>query len=483
MSSAAIAGTLGMFMSRQARAARRGGFLPSAELVPCPYGTVEPRKDEVTGLPLIGLPPGFRYWSHGWTGDRIIPHLPQPITPSHHDGMGVIAQVGQLVVLCRNHETFTGRSYFDGEQQYSPGAPGGNTNMVFDTRRKKWLAVVPTLSGTLRNCAGGVTPQGTWLSCEETLETSVADPADPASPRFSHGWVFEVPANRPSNARPLKAMGRRSHEAAAVDPRTNIVYLTEDGTPGGIYRFIPEDCHDYERGGRLEILKVVGRPNVNLRGPAPQGGGGAPYPVPVGTPMDVEWVPIADPENLNSNSNYAQGAEQGAADFRRPEGAWYGDGTLFFVSTDGGQVGQGQVFALDLASQQLTIIYDSPSVDALDNPDNVLVTPRGGLLFCEDNAGTGAFLLDGVNTERMVGLTRDGRIFTFATNLLDFSGALPTSMQPYTRPDNAVTFNQNYRSNEWAGATFDRRGEWLFVNVQTPGVTFAITGPWRNGPL
>jgi hypothetical protein len=82
-----------------------------------------------------------------------------------------------------------------------------------------------------------------------------------------------------------------------------------------------------------------------------------------------------------------------------------------------------------------------------------------------------------------VGLTRDGRIFTFATNLLDFSGALPTSMQPYTRPDNAVTFNQNYRSNEWAGATFDRRGEWLFANVPTPGVTFAITGPWRSGPL
>lgn len=46
-----------------------------------------------------------------------------------------------------------------------------------------------------------------------------------------------------------------------------------------------------------------------------------------------------------------------------------------------------------------------------------------------------------------------------------------------------MTFTGQQRGNEWAGATFDRTGDWLFVNIQTPGITFAITGPWRHGPL
>jgi uncharacterized protein len=108
------------------------------------------------------------------------------------------------------------------------------------------------------------------------------------------------------------------------------------------------------------------------------------------------------------------------------------------------------------------------------------VTPRGGLLFCEDNSGSPSFLLDGVSTERLVALTKDGEVFTFAYNLMDFTA---TGMGPYTRPNNSVMFNQNYRANEWAGATFDASGKWLFVNIQTPGVTFAITGPWENGQL
>jgi secreted PhoX family phosphatase len=231
------------------------------------------------------------------------------------------------------------------------------------------------------------------------------------------------------------------------------------------------------------MLKIVGIPNANLRGSNPLGGGGAPYPVPIGTPLDLEWVPINDPENLSHPNNFVQGWTQGGADFRRPEGMWYGDESIYFVSTDGGQSTQGQVFCLDLRKQELTLIYDSPNPEALDNPDNLVITPRGGLIFCEDNSGNPAFLLDGVSTERLVGLTRDGRIFTFATNLLDFSGSLPTSMAPYTRPNNSGQFNQNYRAQEWAGATFDRSGEWLFVNIQTPGVTFAITGPWGAGPL
>jgi uncharacterized protein len=476
LSAAAIASTLNMSMIRSAEAQSHGRI---KRKVRCPYGDPVPTLDEVTGLPLIGLPPGFRYWSHGWTGDPIFPDLANGlITPAMHDGMGVIRQVGPLAVLCRNHEVGGAPSYINGSLQYSPAAGGGNTNMLFDTRRKKWLSVWPTLSGTIRNCGGGVTQHNTWLSCEETTQTTSSE-----GQTYTHGWVFEVPAISPSNARPIKSMGRRSHEAAAVDPWTGHVYLAEDATPGGIYRFIPERHYDLQRGGRLEMLKIVGLPNANLRGSAPQGGGGALYPAAVGQPLDIEWVPIDDPENLSSESNVAQGLALGGADFRRPEGIWYGDGNMYFVSTDGGQNGNGMVFAIDLRKQQLTLIYDSPTANELDNPDNLTVTPRGGLLFCEDNSGSPQFEIDGISTERLVGLTCEGEIFTFATNLIDFSTSRPTSMGPYTRPNNSLFFNANYRANEWAGATFDRSGEWLFVNIQTPGVTFAITGPWGHGPL
>lgn len=110
------------------------------------------------------------------------------------------------------------------------------------------------------------------------------------------------------------------------------------------------------------------------------------------------------------------------------------------------------------------------------------MTPRGGLLFCEDGAGNGDHLHNGLPTERLVGLTKNGNVFTFANNLIDFRAAAAGGMGPYTRPS-GTTFTGNLRSQEWAGATFSRDGDWLFVNIQTPGVTFAITGPWHRGPL
>jgi secreted PhoX family phosphatase len=477
VSSAAIAGTLGLFHERKARAS---SFQDWQERSSDTYGDPVPTIDETTGLALIGLPPGFRYWSFGWTGDPIFPGLAGgPVTPALHDGMDVIQQLGPWAIICRNHEVAQGTAFVDGRLRYSPAAGGGNTNIIFDTHREKWVAAWPTLAGTVRNCAGGGTDHNSWLSCEETGVNTT----DAAGNVYTHGWCFDVPAVGTSNGTPIKAMGRRSHEAAAIDPRTGYVYLTEDTTPGGVYRFKPARTRPWEapysNGGQLEILKIVGKPNVNLRG----GAGDPPYPVPVGAKLDVEWAPINDPENLASPSNYAQGAALGAADFRRPEGAWYRDGVVFFVCTEGGSTGNGQVFALDVKRETLTLVYDAPLVNGspneLDNPDNLTVTPRGSLLFCEDNAGNPTFLLDGVNTERLVALTPNGKIFTFATNLVDFSVG---KLGPYTRAS-GTTFTGNQRANEWAGACFDRTGKWLFANIQTPGVTFAITGPWHRGPL
>jgi secreted PhoX family phosphatase len=481
VSSAAIVGTLGMLHERKVHA-HGGPTLPPGP-IESPYGAPVPAIDETTGLALIGLPPDFCYWSHGWTGDPIFDLFDEgPKTPALHDGMAVVREIGPLAILCRNHEVGAGTAFVKGSLQYSPAAGGGNTNMIFDMRRRKWVGVWPTLSGTVRNCAGGYTDHHSWLSCEETGDSTT----DPATGQvYTHGWCYDVPAIGVSNGKPIKEMGRRSHEACAVDPRTGYVYLTEDASPGGVYRFRPNRTRPFERpysnGGTLEMLKVpvTTVSNANLQGTRH----GGPV-VNVGDKFDVAWVKIDYPENNGPGGlgNFAQGLAKGGAIFRRPEGAWYSDGTVFFVSTDGGSSGNGQVFALDVKRQTLQLIYDSPHFDDLDNPDNLTVTPRGGLLFCEDGAGNGDHLHLGQPTERLVGLTENGHIFTFANNLIDFRAVSAGGMGPYTRPS-GTTFSSNSRSQEWAGATFSRDGDWLFVNIQTPGVTFAITGPWHRGPL
>jgi uncharacterized protein len=480
VSSAAIVGTLGMFHERKAHA--HGIPAQAPRRIVSPYGEPIPTVDETTGLKLIGLPPDFRYWSHGWTGEPIFNLFDEgPKTPALHDGMAVLLEVGPLAVLCRNHEVGAAPAFVKGSLSYSPAAGGGNTNMIFDMHRKKWVAVWPTLSGTVRNCGGGYTDHHSWLSCEETGDITT----DPATQQvYTHGWVYDVPAIGVSNAKPIKEMGRRSHEACAVDPKTGYVYLTEDINSGGVYRFRPNRTRPFERpysnGGTLEMLKipVTAAPNVSLQGARWSG-----RAVDVGDTFDVEWVKIDFPENDGPGGlgNFAQGRAKGGAIFRRPEGAWYSGGTIFFVCTDGGSTGNGQAFALDLNKQELKLVYDSPSVDDLDNPDNLTVTPRGGLLFCEDGAGNGDHVLNGHPTERLVGLTKNGHIFTFANNLIDFRAMADGGLGPYTR--GGITYSSSFRSQEWAGATFSRDGDWLFVNIQTPGITFAITGPWHRGPL
>jgi uncharacterized protein len=412
--------------------------LHAAPNIKSPYGPVTPTIDGTTGLPLLQLPEGFHYWSYGWTGDVMSDGV---ATPALHDGMAVVDVRGRSgeIVLVRNHEVATGIPYLDKPRiTYANDGGGGNTNLIFDTQEGRWKRAWSTLAGTVRNCAGGVTAWGTWLSCEET---DVA----------GHGWNFEVGAQR-GNPNPLVEMGRFSHEALMVDPLSGYVYQTEDAGNCGLYRFVPNAYGRLDLGGELFMLKVKGRNNFDL------GGGFR-----VGKTWDIRWVRIDDPW-ATMQSVYAQGEAKGGARFSRLEGAWWGDRTGFFLSTDGGSVGEGQVFELDPVAETLRLVYDSQTADTLDNPDNMTVTPRGGLLLCEDG-GSAIF-------ERLIGLTTHGRAFTFAINNVlleqDYNDAIPAG---------------DYRTSEWAGACYSPDGRWLFANIQAPGITFAITGPWGNGPL
>jgi secreted PhoX family phosphatase len=165
---------------------------------------------------------------------------------------------------------------------------------------------------------------------------------------------------------------------------------------------------------------------------------------------DVDWVRIDDPA-ATARSTYLQGADQGGARFSRLEGAWWGDRTGFFLTTNGGVAGEGQVFEYGPQAETLKLIYDSPSGEVVDNPDNITVTPRGGLLLCEDAAG------DNVFGERLVGLTLDGKTFTFGINNINFL------QSGFGTPPNPAILPRDYRNQEWAGACYSPDGQWLFV--------------------
>jgi secreted PhoX family phosphatase len=419
----------------QALTARTAAARPAKFDFDAGYGPLSPVKDQATGLELLQLPRGFEYISYGWTNDPMDDGVP---TPGAHDGMAAFRH-GDRVHLVRNHERGAGAAFT--APAYNAEAGGGTSTLVFDPDAGRWLESYGSLGGTIRNCAGGPTPWGTWLTCEETFSTVAGK---------RHGYIFEVPSEGKGNPAPFTAMGRFNHEAIAVDPATGHIYETEDRGDACLYRFVPTVPGDLARGGRLEALRI-GTAAYDTRRDGERSYG------------TVSWVPIEDVDPAGDTVR-REAQSEGAAVFGRLEGAWYGNERVYVVSTDGGPAGQGQVFELDPATDEFRVLFASPSAEVLNAPDNICVSPRGGLVLCEDGSGT----------EYVHGLTTEGEIFRFAANNADLRGG--TAGKSVAASD--------YTGSEWAGSVFEpKNGNWLFVNIQSPGITLAITGPWRQGSL
>lgn len=503
---------VGALGAMHARVAGAAGF---SQRVIGPYGPVAPVKDLTTGLELIKLPAGFSYKTYGWTGDMM---TDGQATPGSHDGMGVIVtrRVGrsQEMILCRNHERgntaaaiVTPRQGYDtvasGTNPTRPG--GGNTNLVF--RDGNWVSSVGSLSGTLTNCAGGVTPWGTWLSCEETISnrTSVGG--------RKHGYVFEVPADPTlTTGEPIVGMGRFQHEAAAVDPVTGFVYETHDATRlNGIYRYEPlittGVLGSLVQGGTLKMAKIKAVINQapSLLNPAPPAQAVLLAPQ-LGDSYELEWVTIDNPDAdpvANVPANYfpyvtgvstpagpfKEGFDKGGAQLGRGEGIWYWNRKMYIVDTSGGLnaagvpgSGEGTVWELDCDTQVLTCIFAVPQPSPLlaasnigNNADNICISPKGGILLQEDG-GTHTFEGSIVGC-RLMGLLPDGSTFTFGEN------NITAAIRAQAVAMGKAAGTGEGRGGEFCGGTFSPDGRVLFVNIQTPGITFAISGPWGAGPL
>jgi uncharacterized protein len=451
--------TLDAIAAQQLRPRNNGG-----------YGPLAPSRD----CPELWIPEDFRVVA---LSRSLQPSAADAsfMVPNAMDGMSAFALPNGNVRLIRNHEMInpSARAAPLGGRPYDALASGGTTSLEVvlrgsgSTREAHVVREFVSLGGTHINCAGGRTPWNSWLSCEETTHGTRRGFGQP------HGYVFDVPVAAESEVEPvpLRAMGRFVHEAVAVDPRTGMIYETEDlrwdegvaTQPGsGFYRFIPRRAGEPAEGGRLQILAVTGRPNLNTaRGRR------------VGERLPVHWHDIEDPDPASAETDpsavFREGSAKGATMFQRLEGCFWADDSCYFVSTSGGDARAGQVWRYVPAEDDdgdgddggyLTLIFESPSHDVLDSPDNICVSRRGGIVICEDGAAD----------QFIRGLTAGGAMVDIVKQPTVQGAADPT---------------------EFAGSCFDPTGEVLFFNVQgstrsygtVPGATYALWGPWERGGI
>jgi hypothetical protein len=416
---------------------------------------------------LLDLPEHFHYRFLSLAGTPMDDGL---LVPGRHDGMAAFTGPSGSTVLMRNQEIAhihtavhspwgddyahwrtadQHKCYDRGRGMFGHAIPcrGGVVRLTYDTRRQRVVNQHLALAGTEYNCAGGVTPRRTWISCEEY----VIGPEHGAPWTKRHGYCFEVPVDGKGlcTPEPIVPMGRFRHEAVAVDPRTGIVYLTEDREDGVFYRYLPDHPDRFLEGGRLQALCLDGCDSADTRD------WDAAMPLRRAIAESVHWIDVEDVDSNDDSLRY-QCYKNGAARFARAEGCWMGADEVWFACTTGGRTKHGQIMRYRPSrfegtqgegghpgTLELFMQPDDPSV--IENADNITLAPWGDLIVCEDGPGS----------QHLLGVTAKGAVYRLARNAAS--------------------------KTEFAGACFSPDGSTLFVNLQKPGATIAITGPWRAG--
>ncbi|GGQ74964.1 alkaline phosphatase PhoX [Couchioplanes azureus] len=452
-----------------AQAAPGRGHRPAGSRVPFP-----PLVDDPDGI--LALPAGFRYAVVTRTGVTRLDRG-QGLTPASHDGMAVYPAGHGRYTLIQNHEIHPGAEFGVPHVKgtvYDPGAvDAGGCTVIRTDRAGRNLGEFVALSGTAVNCAGGPTPWGTWLTCEETEDragTTWTEGNRSGVYQKDHGYVFEVRADGTADPRPIKCLGRYAHEALAIDTDRTHVYLSEDAAkpnglfyrwtaprgvrvgPGVLTRLAPD-------AGVLAAMQIIMDdgsvlPDVAYLTSAQ-----------LGRPFPVRWIEVPE-RDAKTTPVRKQFTDAQITRGRKFEGVWGTDKGVYVVNSYAWKDGDlpadavphdGMVWFYDYRARTIQLVTYFPHQKTAENgavakysdltfdgPDNVTVTPWGSLVLAEDGAG--------------------------ASHVLS---AFPGG------PTYAIARNQ-LNDSEFCGPTFTADGRVLFVNMQDPGLTLAITGPWEK---
>ena len=277
-----------------------------------PYGSLNP--PDANGL---SLPPGFQAREIARSGSDVAGY-PWHILP---DGQATFGASDGGWFLVSNSETTADQ--------------GGGASAIQFGQDGSIRRAHRVLDGTDRNCSGGHTPWGTYLSCEEWEGGQV--------------WECDPTGKTPAVMRP--AMGTFTHESACVDPVNKRVYMTEDTKDGCLYRFTPTSYPDLSTG----VLRVAK----------------------VGSDGRVRWTVVPDPSAITAPTR----KQVGGTRFNGGEGMWFDSGIVYFTTK-----GDNKVHAYDTRTRRYELIYDEATHpdSPLSGLDGITVSRSGDLYLCED---------------------------------------------------------------------------------------------------
>ena len=429
---------------------------PNAAAAPVVPG-YGPLRDDPDGL--LALPAGFSYRLVTAAG-RTRLESGEP-TPGFHDGTGAFARRGGGTLLVVNHEIR--EPLADAEHPvppldgltYDPAMAGGATIVETDAQGARLREVVG-LAGTSTNCAGGITPWRTWLSCEET-ETREGEGVRSTTTATSSR---STPTRRPPTATPSRSerwAGSRTRPPPSTPPRARSTSPRTPPVPNGLlYRWSPPAGF---RPGRGALLRGSARPTGCSPRCAARTARAGRSTISRAPPRSARATP-------SSGSRWTTGAARkqptrtqlGDGDVtraRKLEGAWWGSDAgrgagayvvSSFARDESPVPHDGQVWFLDPKAGTLTLGCASAAAeDDVDGPDNISVSPWGGLVIAEDGEGS----------QHLVGATADGRTYPIArADGGEFTG-------PVYSADGGACVDS--RTSRWPGARVqyaDHRGPW-----------------------